>query len=67
MKISTVVLTAASVLALTHPDTAQVALASAAVLASSRVGRRRKQRNQQKAPQQELGCQKERSISGRPC
>jgi len=67
MKISTVVLTAASALALAHPDAAQVAIASAAVLASSRVGRRRKQRRQQKAPQQEPERQKEKSVSGRPC
>jgi len=50
MKIETIVLAAVSALALAHPDAAQVALASAAVLASSRVGRRRKQRKQQNAP-----------------
>jgi hypothetical protein len=57
MKVETIVLTASSALALTlaHPSAAQVALASAAVLAASRVGRRRKQRKQQNAPRRESG------------
>ena len=49
MKVGTLVLAALSALALTHPDAAQVVLASAAVLASSRVEQLRKQRKQQKA------------------
>jgi len=64
MKVETIVLSIASALALAHPDAAQVALASAAVLASSRVGRRRKQRRQQKAPRQEPGRQKKGRSAG---
>jgi hypothetical protein len=54
MKVETVILAATSALALAlaHPSAAQVAFASAAVLAASRIEQRRKQRKQ-KALQRE--------------